>query len=336
MSTLSDADWDGFVSAHPAGTFFHLSGWRDVAQTVFGHRTHQLSVRTRGAPSGVLPLLQVRSRLFGHSLIANGFCVGGGPIASDADSLKDLLDQAEHLARKLGVAYVELRDTPVAAPGWTPKSDLYAGFERPLASSEEENFGQIPRKQRKVLRLALERGLEMRVEHSAASFFPLYARGMRDHGTPALPPRYFEELFKTFGDNCEVITISNQGRPISSVLSYFHQGRVMPYYMGSHPDAREMGANAVMIWSVMRRAVDRGCSLFDYGRSKVDTGPYSHKINWGFEPRPITHQYRLLSAASLPRVNPTNPRYAAMIQLWRRLPLPLANTISPFLSRSLG
>ena len=139
-----------------------------------------------------------------------------------------------------------------------------------------------------------------------------------------------------FGLIAHVLTVRDGERPISSVLSYFFKGRVLPYYTGSHPDARDLGSNDLMYWALMRRAVERGCDVFDFGRSKVGTGPYAFKRNWGFEPRPITHQYRLLGAEALPNLNPTNPRYAAFIQLWRRLPLPVANGISPLLSRSLG
>ena len=139
-----------------------------------------------------------------------------------------------------------------------------------------------------------------------------------------------------FGPDCEVLTVRDGERPISSVLSYFFKGRVLPYYTGSHPDARDVGSNDLMYWALMRRAVDRGCDVFDFGRSKVGTGPFSFKRNWGFEPRPITHQYRLIRTDAVPNLNPTNPRYAAFIQLWRRLPLPLANGISPLLSRNLG
>jgi FemAB-related protein (PEP-CTERM system-associated) len=336
MTPTADREWDDFVLGHEAGTFFHLAGWREVAQAAFGHRTYQLQARRGGAPAGVLPMVEVKSRLFGHALIANGFCVGGGPLAADQDALEDLLDQAEHLGRKLGAEYVELRDTPAAAAGWQAKGDLYAGFEGPIAASEEDNLKQIPRKQRAVVRKALERDLSIRIETSLDAFFPLYARTMRDHGTPAMPRRYFQALLNAFGANCEVLTVYAGERPVSSVLSYFYPGRVLPYYTGSHPDARHLGSNDLMYWGLMRRAVDRGCTVFDFGRSKVGTGPFSFKRNWGFEPRPITHQYRLLKAESLPNVNPTNPRYAALIRLWRRLPVPVANTISPILSRSLG
>ena len=231
---------------------------------------------------------------------------------------------------------MELRDTPAAGGDWTGQSDLYAGFEAPLHTSEENGLKAIPRRQRAVVRKALERKLSLSVAPNAEAFFPLYAPTMRNHGTPALPARYFKEVAAVFGADCEFLTVSADGRPVASVLSYFHNGRVLPYYTGSHPDARQLGANDLMYWAVMRRAVDRGCTVFDFGRSKVNTGPYSFKRNWGFEPRAIAHQYRLLRGDALPQLNPTNPRYAAFIKLWRRLPLPVATAVSPLLSRSLG
>jgi FemAB-related protein (PEP-CTERM system-associated) len=336
MSGFEPKRWDAFVHGHPAATFFHLAAWRDVTRDAFGHTPHFLTVERAHETAAVLPLVEVRSRLFGHALISNAFCIGGGPLAVDDDARQAILDRAETLGRQLKVDYVELRDTAQDAPGWMRRDDLYANFEGPILADEEANLKQIPRKQRAVVRKALERGLEVTIESSAEAFFPLYARTMRDHGTPALPRRFFDRLFAAFGSDCEVLTVRRQGQPVSSVLSYFFRDRVLPYYTGSRPEARELGSNDLMYWALMRRAAERGCQVFDFGRSKVGTGPFSFKRNWGFEPRPIAHQYRLIRRATPPNLNPTNPRYALFIEAWRRLPLPVANTVAPFLSRSLG
>ncbi len=280
--------------------------------------------------------MEVRSRLFGHALISNAFCVGGGPLATDEASLADILDQAERLGKTLGVDYVELRDTPAGGSNWLDRDDLYASFAGAIAANEDDNLKQIPRKQRAVVRKAMAQGLTISIDPSPEAFFNLYSRTMRDHGTPALPRRFFDRLTSTFGPDCEILTVHAEGRPISSVLSYFFRGRVLPYYTGSRREARARGANDMMYWGLMRRAVERGCTVFDFGRSKVGTGPYEFKRNWGFEPRPVTHLYRLLKRSTLPDLNPTNPRYAMLIEAWRRLPLPVANAISPMLSRSLA
>lgn len=336
MTEHNREEWDDFVRAHPGGSFFQLSAWPDVTQNVFGHRTFQLTARRAGALSAVLPLVEMRSRLFGHALIGNAFCVGGGPLAVDDDALAEVLDQAEHLGRKLGVEYIELRDTPNAGPQWAVRDDLYGYFDWTTAADEEENLKQMPRRKRAIVRKALASGLTTSIDANTDDFYPLYALNMHNHGTPALPRRFFERLRTVFGDACEILTVREEGRPISSVLSFYFKDRVMPYYMGAHADARRTNSNDLMYWTLMRQGVARGYPVFDFSRSKVGTGPYQFKELWGFQPRPIAHQYRLLKTNTVPNVNPTNPKYAAFISLWRQLPLPIATGISPLLSRSLG
>jgi len=337
MSVVSEAQWDAFVDAHPDATFFHKSAWRHVAPEVFGHRAHYLTdTDAAGEIRAVLPLIEVKSALFGHSLISTAFTVGGGPLATSEAARAAVVEQAAALGRDLGVDYVELRDTPHELSGWAARDDLYATFEGPIAAGEEDNLTQIPRKQRAVVRKSFANGFTTTIDSGAENFFGLYAGTMLKHGTPALPRKYFDALKRTFGDACEVLTVHHEGRPISSVLSFYFRGRVMPYYTGSHVKARVNGSNDMMYWSVMRRAVELGCTHFDFGRSKVGTGPYNFKRNWGFEPRPITHQYHLVKAASLPNLNPTNPKYELVIKAWRNLPQPVANAVSPFISRSLA
>ncbi|MES2293509.1 MAG: FemAB family XrtA/PEP-CTERM system-associated protein [Pseudomonadota bacterium] len=330
------AEWDGFVASRPDSTFFHLSGWREVIKRSFGHACPYLVARDGGALSAVMPLTEIDSRLFGHSLIGNGFCVGGGPLAANDAALAAVLDEAGQLGRARKVGYIELRDCAMAGPDWQARGDLYAGFAGPIAQDEADNLKQIPRKQRAVVRKALEQGFTISIERKIQPFFDLYARTLRDHGTPILPRRFYENLLTVFGDACEILTVSKDGVPTSSVLSFFYRDQVLPYYTGSLVEARRSGANDMMYWALMRRAVERGATIFDFGRSKVGTGPYSFKSNWGFTPRPITHQYLLLGRDSLPNLNPTNPRYAKLIAAWQRLPVPVANAISPFISRSLA
>lgn len=336
MNLASQAEWDAFVEAHPDATLFHLSAWATVIGRTFGHPVYLLAERREGKLVAVLPLVEVRTRLFGHALISTAFCVGGGPLANDPAALDAILDAAEALGQRLKVEYVELRDTPVATDGWTPRDQTYASFARALPADEAENLAAIPRRQRAVLRKTLARDWTLTADAGVDDFYPLYARSMRDHGTPALPRRYFEEVIAALGPMCEVLTARLEGRAISSVVTYTFRGRVMPYYVGSGPEARRLGANDLLYWSLMRRGAARGCTVFDFGRSKVGTGPYHFKHNWGFEARPIVNQFRLLKARELRELNPTNPSYRLLIAGWRRLPLLVATAVSPLLSRGLG
>jgi lipid II:glycine glycyltransferase (peptidoglycan interpeptide bridge formation enzyme) len=111
---------------------------------------------------------------------------------------------------------------------------------------------------------------------------------------------------------------------------------VLPFYTGSVPGARRIGANDLMYWRLMRHASARGCVVFDFGRSKVGTGPYDFKKNWGFMPAPLTHQFLTRPGAAMPNVNPTNPKYRLMIAAWKKLPLPVANYLGPMIVRNIG
>ncbi len=329
------ARWDEFVASQPSGTVFHLSAWADVMGNAFGHKTHYITVADGLQLQGILPLVELKSRVFGHSLISTAFCVGGGPLARDEESRARLLQEAERLGRSLSVGYIELRDT-ATSEGWTAKDDLYAGFERELIADEAQNLLQIPRKQRAVVRKAIEGNFRVTTDNDLDTFYALFSRTVRDHGTPAFSKKFFREILNAFRGNADILTVWQGDQPLSSVLSYYFRDRVYPYFTGSNPEARVAGTNDLMYWKLMRHAVARGSTIFDFGRSKVGTGPYAFKKNWGFEPRPIAHQFMLIGRDSLPNLNPTNPRYAQAIEIWRRLPLPLANFISPFISRNLG
>ena len=119
-------------------------------------------------------------------------------------------------------------------------------------------------------------------------------------------------------------------------MSFYFRDAVLPYYTGGTADARKLGANDFMYWSTMRRAIERGQSVFDFGRSKQGTGPFSFKKNWGFEPRPIANDFYLGSGSELPNINPTNKKYQLFIAAWQKLPLPVANIIGPHIVRNIG
>ena len=330
------AAWDAFVLACPQATFFHRSGWQRVIERVFGHRTHYLYVEEAGRVRGVLPLVHVKSLLFGNALTSLPFAVYGGVAAEDDEAARRLEAEAQRLARKLGVDHLEMRNLEPRHADW-PRQELYVTFRKEILPDEEANMLAIPRKQRAMVRKGIKNGLVAHEDEGVDRFFALYADNVHRHGTPALPRRYFEALRSEFGDDCGVLTVTTaEGRPLSSVLSFYFRDEVLPYYAGDDEAARDLAANDFKYWELMRRACARGCRLFDYGRSKQGTGPYAFKKNWGFEPKPLSYEYCLYKRDAVPQNNPANKKYRLMIEAWRRLPLPVANWLGPHVVKSLG
>jgi FemAB-related protein (PEP-CTERM system-associated) len=336
--TLGEGDrarWDEFVRSCPDATFFHLTGWKNVIEKVLGHATFYLYAESADGIEGVLPLAHVRSLLFGNALVSTPFCVQGGVAARTEEATRALEDEAERLALSLGVDYLEMRNRMVRRSDW-PTKDLYVSFRKAIHPDPEANLKAIPRKQRAMVRKGIAAGLESSIDRGIERFFEAFSASQRNLGTPILPKRYFQALKEEFGEACEVLTVTGEGGVLASVLSFYFRDQVLPYYGGGPSAARDVKANDFMYWELMRRSAERGIRVFDYGRSKVGSGSYSFKKNWGFEPEPLPYQYRLVKAEGVPNVSPTNPRYRLMIEAWRRLPLALANRLGPILARHLG
>ncbi len=328
--------WDAFVADCDEATFFHRAGWKSVIERAFGHRTHFLYAEADGQIEGILPLAEVRSRLFGHGLVALPFCVYGG-IAAESAPARLLLDQAaQELAAKLGVGHLEYRNLAPRNTDWHGK-DLYVTFRKALDPQVEQNLANIPRKQRAMVRKGVKAGLVSETDETGVDrFFPVYAASVHRLGTPVFSQRYFRILREVFGADCEVMTVTKDGRPVSSVMSFYFRDEVLPYYGGSTGEARETAGNDFMYWELMRRACERGCKVFDYGRSKRGSGSFDFKKNWGFEPQPLHYEYKLYRAKGVPDHNPMSPKYQLFIRLWQKMPLALANLIGPHIVKNLG
>jgi FemAB-related protein (PEP-CTERM system-associated) len=336
LSSADAAAWDRFVESAPNATFFHRAGWKEVIQRSFGHSCYFLQAKRDGRTTGVLPLVHLRSRLFGNALISNAYGVYGGPVASDEASLGALNQAAVGLAAKLSVHYLEYRLRAPSILPWKRNSELYATFRKRLAPDPEMILKAVPRKRRAMLRKAKALGLKSEVDSDVRRFYRVYSRRVRDLGTPVYPASYFRTLLEIFGSDCEVLTVVRRDRALSSVIAFRWRDEVLPYYGGGVDEARHCAANDFMYWELMRRACDKGACVFDFGRSKVNTGAFAYKRIWGFEPEPLHHEYLMLRTGEMPNVNPLNPKYAVLIALWRRLPLCIANALGPRISRGLG
>ncbi len=335
---LSDSDfpkWDAFVENCPEATFFHLAGWKTVLEKAFKHPTFYLYAERDGKVEGVLPLSQVKSLLFGNTLISTPFCVYGGVSATTDEARLVLNSAACELAKELQVDALEIRNLEYFEQDW-PTKELYVTFRKEIDPDPEVNLKAIPRKQRAMVRKGIKAGLVSEEVEGWQRLYQVYSESVRNLGTPVFSARYFKVLREVFGEACRVLMVKHQDQDIAGVMSFYFRDQVLPYYGGSRSIARGVKGNDFMYWELMRRSGEQGVRVFDYGRSKEGTGSYSFKKNWGFSPEPLYYQYFLVKSEEIPEINPMNPKYQLFIKAWKKLPLPLSNFIGPMLSRNLG
>ncbi|WP_328595694.1 FemAB family XrtA/PEP-CTERM system-associated protein [Rugamonas aquatica] len=335
LETHDHARWDAFVQRCPSATFFHRAGWQQVIENVLGHPTWYLYAESAGQIQAVLPLAQVNSRLFGNTLCSLPFCVYGGIAALEDGAAAELDLAAQQLAHRLRVDHLEYRHRQSIHADWLHK-DLYATFRKPLHADHDQNLLAIPRKQRAMVRKGMAAGLDSVIDNEADRFYDNYAASVHRLGTPVFSRRYFRALQQAFGDDCEILSVQQNGKAICSVMSFHFRDEILPYYGGGGDAARALAGNDFMYWEVMRRAVERGRRLFDFGRSKYGTGAFAFKKNWGFAPQPLHYDYQLHRGKKLADVQPLNPRLQLLIRAWRLLPLPVANALGPHIVRQLG
>ncbi len=194
----------------------------------------------------------------------------------------------------------------------------------------------IPRKQRAMVRKGFNRGLSAETDEHTDRLYACYAANVHRLGTPVFPRNYFAMLKQVFDGACEVRVVTRGHELVAAVMSFYFRDQVLPYYAGSMPVARTLAASDFMYWNLLQAAAARGVGVFDMGRSKIGTGAYDFKVNWGCTPTPLAYGYRLYHARNVPDHNPLNPRYQVFIRAWKMLPLRLANLLGPLVVRNLG
>lgn len=322
---------EAFVADHPDGTIFHRPQWSKAAERGCGARAYYLLAERGAVLVGCLPLSEIRSPLFGSALVSAGFGTGGGLLG---DGAQPLADAAWALAGRLGCKSAELRGGAIPE-GWAASMGIYANFERGLPTDEAALLTSIPRRQRAEIRRALGFGLETSAgsdRRHRDAHFRIYSESVRNLGTPVFPRALYEAALDEFGEEADIVVVWKDGRPLAALLNFYFKGVCQPVWGGGTAEARAWRANDLVYFEVMRRAIQRGCSRADFGRSKLGTGPYARKKIWGFEERPLTYAIR----GEERETNPLHPKYRFKIAAWQKLPLWLANRAGPMIARGLG
>jgi FemAB-related protein (PEP-CTERM system-associated) len=334
---IEHARISAWLQDHPRGTPFHLPEWSVAVARGCRQKSHYLVAERGDGIAGVLPLTEVHSPLFGRALVSAGFGVGGGILADSAAAEVALGEAAWALAGRLSCPTVELRGGALPGEGWQVDDTTYLGFARDLAVDDEAELLAIPRKQRAEVRRSLGNDLEIEAGSAdAAAHYAVYAESVRNLGTPVFPRALFTEVLRAFGDAADILTVRHGGVAVASVLSLYWKGVVYPYWGGGTAAARGLRANDAMYFALMRHARERGCTRFDFGRSKAGTGAAAFKKNWGFEPETLRYFTRSPEGVAPRKVNPLDPKYSLQVRAWSRMPLWAANRLGPWIARGLG
>lgn len=336
--------WDRFVLDNMNSSFFHLSDWKDIVEQSFRHKAHYIMAFQEEKLSGVLPLTEVKSRLFGHALVSVPFGVYGGICSLNSKTDRALSNSAAILGKLIGVDYVELRNEFILSglpkdsadsPNWQTK-DMYVTFKRELYPDVDENFQAIPGKQRRMIRQGIKSGLISKIgyQEHVKDFYNIYARSVKALGTPVFPFCYFLNIMDTFPQTF-ILSVWKDNKMVAGVMTFIFKDSLMPYYGGALKKYYKYAVNDFMYWELMKYGCENKFRVFDFGRSKKGTGAYEFKRHWGFEPMALPYACCLIGKKQMPNVSPANKKYSTMISIWKKMPLFLTNWLGPKLVRGI-
>ena len=334
-NTTPAAEWDAFVRQAAGGTACHWAGWQRVLETVFGHECHYLAAREPGGPlRGVLPLVRVRSVLFGHYLVSMPYLNYGGPLGDDA-AVRALAGRAVEMAEADRVKRLELRSR-VPLPLDLEPSHRKITVVLDLAGDADAVFKGFDAKLRSQIRRPKKEGVETRFgRDQVAPFHRVFAQHMRDLGTPVMPRAYFEAIADTFGDAAWFGCAWLGGEPVACGAG-FHWGAEVEITWASALRAHSrIAPNMALYWAFIERAVGQGVRVFNFGRCTPGSTTHRFKRQWGARDEPLWWYGTSRGQADAATPSPTDGAYAWGPRLWRHLPERVATALGPRIVRGI-
>ncbi|MCI0641942.1 MAG: FemAB family PEP-CTERM system-associated protein [Gemmataceae bacterium] len=330
-------EWETFLLKAEETPLSMHPGWLKVLRRGLGHEPYCLEATEGDSIRGILPLAFVHSWLFGRFLVSLPYLNYGGPIADDAEVSTLLVDEAVALADKLNVRYLELRDTKALDhPALPNQLTTKVHMRLPLADSSDAMWKKLDAKVRNQVRKGQKSDLQVAWGgwDLLPEFYAVFARNMRDLGTPVYGKKLFASIFETFPERAEFCVVRQGKQPVAAALLLHGWNVTEVPSASSLRQFNNTNANMLMYWHLLQRSIERKQRVFDFGRSSADGPTYRFKKQWGALPSPAVWQY-YLRKGDINAMRPDNGKFGTMIRLWKRLPVFLTRWIGPRLVRGI-
>ncbi len=332
-----EARWDRYVAEQAKASAYHATTWRHVISRAFGHPSYYyMAMGESGEVRGILPLVHLKSPLFGNFLISLPYLNYGGVLADDGEATETLLQAASQKAKALGASHIELRHEAGSSLDW-PKKDHKVSMRLELPQRFDDLMKAFPPKLRSQVRRGEKEGMLWQVGgiELLEDFYRVFALNMRDLGTPVYGKAWFAEILSAFPKEARLCIVSLQGQPLAAGFVLGFRNRLEIPWAASDRDYSKLAPNMMLYGAVLRYACEQGYQCFDFGRSSKDSGTYRFKEQWGAKPVPLEWHYWLEDGGPLPELNPQNPKYALAISIWQRLPVSITRVLGPHLAKHL-
>ena len=329
-------EWQRYVGENPEATFYHRSEWKNIIEKSFGHKTYYLMALDNEKTVGILPLVHIKSLVFGSIFCSMPFLNFGGVCADNSEVEITLLREAERILKSKNGDYLELRhlkQTSMSIPCKSHKVSMTIE----LNPDPEIVWNQFDRKHRSNVRRAEKNGLE--IKHGNGELLPRFyevmCRGWKELGTPMYAYSFLENIVDAMGEAIEIYIISYEGKDVAASFIGYHKDTVEGMWLSALHEYGKLQAGYVLYWEMIKRACEKGYGQFHLGRSSAEGGGEFFKKKWNATPKPLYWEYILNKSKDVPELNVDNPKYHRAIEIWKKLPPGVTAFIGPHLAKNI-
>ncbi len=335
LSQDLEAEWNEYALKNGA-SIYHDTRWKYLIKKVFGHESQHIMALEEGRVVGILPLVQLKSLLFGNYMVSMPYFNYGGVVADNDEIMNSLLTSANKISAKLACSHIEMRfdemrniDLPVRTDKVTMLLDLPDDPDQLWQAIGSKRRAQVKRPIREGVEFVTG-GVELLDE-----FYSVFSNNMRDLGTPVYSKNFFKEILKTFSSESYIAIVRLNGEPVGTGFLLGHQGRLEIPWASTLRKYNRLGINMYMYWNILKFAIESNYATFDFGRSSKDAGTLKFKKQWGSTEKQLYWYYDMDEKAPLPGLNPNNKKYKTAISVWRKLPVSVTRLIGPAIVKNL-
>jgi FemAB-related protein (PEP-CTERM system-associated) len=321
-------------------SYVGIDSWMNFVHHVYGHPIHRFAVFDGDSPQGALALAEIRHPVFGHYLATAPFGSYGG-FAYENQTARDLLlNEAARLAQELHAEYVSLRFDDAAStppPAWV-QHPVYFTYRIDLPSAPDDLLKRFSSDHRNHIRKSLKKGFSVRFGHLEllGDAYEAVARSMHELGSPYHSKAYLRKMAEYLGGTLEFAVMYDAHENIAGGGVFITQGNtVFNLHANILRSVRSSYGGEYLYWSVIERAIQKGLSTFDLGRSLADSGNDAFKVKWAPRKEPLAYWYWLAPGHEIPSLNQKSPKFQLAIAVWKRLPAFIVRPLGPHLIRGL-
>jgi FemAB-related protein (PEP-CTERM system-associated) len=338
VSLLQDElnEWNSYVDRNPAISIYHRAEWAELIRNTFGHDVFYYHARDgKSNIVGILPLVRMKSRLFGDFLVSMPYFNYGGAIADHPVIEQKLIQTANEHAATMGASHIEYRDD-IRRDMHHVRSEK-VNMILPLPDSQAELWCSFSSKLRAQIKRPEREQPQIHIGRSEylGDFYNVFSRLMRDLGTPVYGISFFRNILNTFPENSWIIVLRLNKKPVAAGFLIGYGDTLEIPWASSLREVKHLSMNMLLYWEVLKFSIQRGFRYFDFGRSSKDTGTFQFKQQWGAQPKQLHWHYWLGEGSELPWLSPSNPKYTVLINIWKRLPVTLTKRLGPQIVKNL-